>query len=60
MTDLEINTFIETMEEYGDSWSYSEVFESKYADMDLQSAITNRLNECSWLSDILVKASGLL
>ncbi|WP_288620448.1 hypothetical protein [uncultured Eubacterium sp.] len=60
MTDLEINTFIRTMEEYGDSWTYSEVFESKYADMDLESAINNRLSECSWLSDILVKASGLL
>ena len=47
MTDLEINPFIEPLEEYGDSWTYSEVFESKYVDMVLQSAITNRLNECS-------------
>lgn len=60
MTDLEVNEFIETMSEYGDNWTYSEVKESEFSNMDLNSAISSRLNELSWLSDILVKASGLL
>lgn len=61
MTDLEINSFIETMDEYGDTdWTPSSVKDSKFANMTLENAISTRLNECSWLNDIIAKASGLL
>lgn len=61
MTDLEIRSFIETMDEYGDKdWTPSAVKDSEFANMTLENAISTRLNECAWLNDIVVKASGLL
>ena len=41
MTTEEINTFIETMEEFGDPWTVDQV-KDVYGDNSLEEAITDR------------------
>lgn len=41
MTDAEIRTFIETMEEFGDEWDYEQVKDC-YGDDSLEDAIAHR------------------
>ena len=55
MTENEINTFIETLEEIGDVWTPEQVKEV-YGDYTLDAAIAERKSECSKLMDILGKA----
>lgn len=54
MNDIEINTFIERMDEEGDIWEHEDV-ERVYVDISLDEALQDRMNELHWFADILNK-----
>ena len=54
MNDIEINTFIERMDEEGDIWEHEDV-ERVYGDISLEEALQDRMNELHWFADILDK-----
>lgn len=51
MTDAEIRTFMETMEEFGDEWDY-ETVKDCYGDDSLEEAIAHRKMSFDFLGDI--------
>lgn len=52
MTKVEIDTFIETMEEFNDVWTPEQVLEV-YGDKTLEEALTDRKSAISSLADII-------
>lgn len=60
MTDLEIDTFIEIMEEHDDlSWTHSSVRESSFGDKSFETAVAERLSELELRDNIIALAHGL-
>lgn len=54
MTDLEIDEFVERMEEFGDVWKPEDV-ERVYGDRTLKDALDDRMNDMSCFADIIEK-----
>lgn len=54
MTKVEINTFIETMEEFGDIWTADQV-EEVYGNSTLKEAIADRKSSHEKMSDLIGK-----
>lgn len=54
MTKAEIATFIETMEEIGDTWTEEQV-EDAYGNSTLEEALADRRSSLGKLTDILGK-----
>lgn len=54
MTKTEINTFIETMEEFGDVWTADQV-EEVYANNTLDEAIADRRSSHEKMADLIGK-----
>ncbi len=54
MTKAEINTFIETMEEFGDIWTADQV-EEVYGSSTLKEAIADRKSSHEKMADLLGK-----
>ena len=54
MTKTEINTFIETMEEFGDVWTADQV-EEVYGNSTLDEAITDRRSSHEKMADLIGK-----
>ena len=52
MTNKEINTFIETMEEFGDIWTVEQV-KDVYGKKTLEEAIADRQSSYAKLADII-------
>ena len=52
MTDIEINTFIERMEEIGDLWEPEDV-ERVYGDRSLEDALDDRMADMSAFASII-------
>ena len=52
MTDKEINTFIETMEEFGDIWTVEQV-KDVYGKKTLEEAIADRQSSHAKFADII-------
>lgn len=52
MKKNEINTFIETMEELGDTWTPDQV-EDVFGDDSLENAINSRKSQLGQLADII-------
>lgn len=52
MTDIEINTFIESMEEIGDLWEPEDV-ERVYGDQSLEDALADRMADMSAFASII-------
>lgn len=52
MTKVEIDTFIETMEEFNDVWTPEQVLEV-YGDKTLEEALTDRKSAIFSLADII-------
>lgn len=53
MTDIEISTFIETMEEIGDTEWTPESVQEEYGDMTLAEALADRKSIISQFGDII-------
>ena len=61
MTDLEIDTFIEIMEERNDlEWTHSGVKESSFGDNPFEEAVAERLNELEMRDRLYALSKGLL
>lgn len=61
MTDLEIDTFIEIMEEHNDfGWTHSGVKESSFGDESFEAAVAERLNELEMRDRLVALSKGLL
>lgn len=54
MTKVEINTFIETMEEFGDIWTADQV-EEVYGNSTLKEAIADRKSSYEKMADLIGK-----
>lgn len=54
MTKTEINTFIETMEEFGDVWTADQV-EEVYGNSTLDEAIADRRSSHEKMADLIGK-----
>lgn len=54
MTKTEINTFIETMEEFGDAWTADQV-EEVYGNNTLDEAIADRRSSHEKMADLIGK-----
>lgn len=54
MTKVEINTFIETMEEFGDIWTADQV-EEVYGNSTLKEAIVDRKSSHEKMADLIGK-----
>lgn len=54
MTKAEINTFIETMEEFGDIWTADQV-EEVYGSSTLKEAIVDRKSSHEKMADLIGK-----
>lgn len=54
MTKVEINTFIETMEEFGDIWNADQV-EEVYGNSTLKEAIADRKSSHEKMADLIGK-----
>lgn len=54
MTKTEINTFIETMEEFGDIWTADQV-QDVYGNSTLEEAIADRKSSHDKLADLIGK-----
>lgn len=54
MTKAEINTFIETMEEFGDIWTADQV-EEVYGSSPLKEAIADRKSSHEKMADLIGK-----
>ena len=54
MTKAEINTFIETMEEFGDIWTADQV-EEVYGNSTLKEAIADRKSSHEKMADLIGK-----
>lgn len=54
MTKAEINTFIETMEEFGDIWTADQV-EEVYGSSTLEEAIADRKSSHDKMADLIGK-----
>ena len=54
MTKVEINTFIETMEEFGDIWTADQV-EEVYGNSTLKEAIAYRKSSHEKMADLIGK-----
>lgn len=54
MTKVEINTFIETMEEFGDIWTADQV-EEVYGNRTLKEAIADRKSSHEKMADLIGK-----
>ena len=54
MTKAEINTFIETMEEFGDTWTADQV-EEVYGSSTLKEAIADRKSSHEKMADLIGK-----
>ena len=54
MTKVEINTFIETMEEFGDIWTANQV-EEIYGSSTLEEAIADRKSSHEKMADLIGK-----
>lgn len=54
MTKVEINTFIETMEEFGDIWTADQV-EEVYGNSTLKEAIADRKSSHEKMADLIGK-----
>ena len=54
MTKAEINTFIETMEEFGDIWTADQV-EEVYGSSTLKEAIADRKSSHEKMADLIDK-----
>ena len=54
MTKVEINTFIETMEEFGDIWTADQV-EEVYRNSTLKEAIADRKSSHEKMADLIGK-----
>lgn len=54
MTKTEINTFIETMEEFGDIWTADQV-EEVYGNITLKEAIADRKSLHEKMADLIGK-----
>lgn len=54
MTKAEINTFIETMEEFGDIWTADQV-EEVYGSSTLKEAIADRKSSNEKMADLIGK-----
>ena len=54
MTKTEINTFIETMEEFGDIWTVDQV-EEVYGNNTLDEAIADRRSSHEKMADLIGK-----
>ena len=54
MTKAEINTFIETMEEFGDIWTADQV-EEVYGSSSLKEAIADRKSSHEKMADLIGK-----
>ena len=54
MTKVEINTFIETMEEFGDIWTADQV-EEVYGNSTLKEAIADRKSSLEKMADLIGK-----
>lgn len=54
MTKVEINTFIETMEEFGDIWTAAQV-EEIYGSSTLEEAIADRKSSHEKMADLIGK-----
>ena len=52
MTKVEINTFIETMEEFGDIWTADQV-EEVYGNSTLKEAIADRKSSHEKMADLI-------
>ncbi|MCC8164423.1 MAG: hypothetical protein LIO86_14985 [Lachnospiraceae bacterium] len=52
MTAAEVNTFIKTMEELGDVWTFDQV-QSVYGNRSLQEALTDRHSSLSQFTNII-------
>ena len=52
MTEIEINTFIERMEEIGDLWEPEDV-ERVYGDRSLEDALNDRMTDISTFANII-------
>lgn len=52
MSELEISTFIERMEEIGDMWEPEDV-ERVYGDRTLDEALADRMNDMSMFASII-------
>ena len=54
MTDVEIKTFMERMEEIGDDWEKEDV-KRVYGDYTFEDALTDRMNDIHMYADIVGK-----
>lgn len=57
MTDIEINTFIESMEELGDEWEFEDA-KRVYGDKTLDEALDDRRGSIAIMGNILNMVSN--
>ena len=55
MTEAEVNTFMERMEEMGDVWEESDVLRV-YGNKSLEEALQDRRADICWFAEIIAEA----